>query len=93
MTAPAGMGLRSVRPTPPAAMAARSADCIDSAPVSVDGVRGTSSHSTLPEPEFRTTYICCYRVTLVVVHLGWVDLGLRCSTLLHEQWVASVVAH
>ena len=31
-------------------------------------------------------------MTLVGWHLGWDDLGLRWSTLLHEQWVASVVA-
>ena len=43
MMAPAGIGLLSVRPTPPADMAARSADSIESEPT-----EGTSTQSALP---------------------------------------------
>ena len=34
-----------------------------------------------------------YRVILVVSELGWVDLDLRCSTILLGQLVATIAAH
>ena len=34
-----------------------------------------------------------YRASQVVVHLGWVDLDLGCSTTLPGQQVATIAAH
>ena len=34
-----------------------------------------------------------YRVTMVVAHLGWVDLDLRCSIIVLGQYVAMIAAN